>query len=171
MNENHYSNNTNWLERIANTQQIQQILELNGKIQQFGLVLNEEDIRTLMTDRKDSLKEQQRVEFGEGILAKLLISFCDSPYIDQENLVDIMGRLQEIFYEYKNESLDELSDDELIAFMREKFDKECQGSVDFLEETVLEAFARMIREYGQNQLEYYKDMEKYDEFEEEDGFM
>ena len=54
-------------------------------------------------------------------------------------------RLQESFYLYKNESLDELTDDELLEFMKEAFDGRCQGSLEYLEETVLEEFARNIR--------------------------
>ena len=46
---------------------------------------------------------------------------------------------------YKNESLDELSDDELITVMRNAFDEECQGSLQYLEETYLEEFARNLR--------------------------
>ena len=99
----------------------------------------------LVEKRLESLKEQRRVEFGEGILSKLIFTFCDSPYLDQGNYADIIAQLQEIFYLYKNESMDELSDDELLSLMKEAFDGECQGSLDFLQETVLEKYARKIR--------------------------
>ena len=41
--------------------------------------------------------------------------------------------------------MDELTDDELIEYMRKSFDETCQGSLDYLEETCLEEFARNIR--------------------------
>ena len=85
------------------------------------------------------------MEFGEGILKKLILAFCDSSYIYQENYVDTLIRLQEIFYLYKNESMDELTDDELIDYMRESFEEKCQGSLEHLEDTCLEEFAREIR--------------------------
>ena len=46
---------------------------------------------------------------------------------------------------YANESLDELSDDELIEYMKKHFDDDCQGSLEYLEDTCLEDFARSIR--------------------------
>ena len=47
-------------------------------------------------------QKQKRVEFGEGIVPKIIYEFCDSNYIDQNNYVDTIIRLQEIFYLYKN---------------------------------------------------------------------
>ena len=82
---------------------------------------------------------------GIGVIEKLIYAFCDSPYIYQENYADTLSRLQDIFYLYKNESMDELTDDELIEYMRKSFDETCQGSLDYLEETCLEKFARNIR--------------------------
>ena len=78
-------------------------------------------------------------------MPKLIYTFCDSPYLYQDNYVEYITRFQEIFYLYKNESLDDVSDDELLQIMKEHFDGECQGSLDYLEETCLEAFARSIR--------------------------
>ena len=131
------------------------INELNEKINQFELSLSREDGKVLLDDRKFSLHNMQRVEFGEGSLPKLIMAFCDSSYINQDDFVEYIGRLQDIFYEYKNESLDELTDDELIDVMRNKFEGECQGSVDFLEETILDQIAREIRMRGQAYFERY----------------
>ena len=128
--------------------QIQSVLETNAYTQRFGLSLSEEDVAVLVKERKNTLIEQQRVEFGETILSKLIDTFCDSPYISQSDYVDTISRLQEIFYLYKNESLDVLTDDELLEFMKEAFDGQCQGSLEYLEETALEEFARNIRIEG-----------------------
>lgn len=68
------------------------------------------------------MREQQRVEFGESILPKLIDTFYDSPYISQSSYSDTCIRLQEIFYLYKNETMDEMTDDELLEFMKEQFD-------------------------------------------------
>ncbi len=56
----------------------------------------------------------------------------------QENYADTLMRLQDIFYLYKNESLDELTDDELLEYMKEKFDGICAGDLDYLEGTELD---------------------------------
>lgn len=123
----------------------QEILETNTYTCQFGLSLTEAEIQVLMDARKQCLKEQQRVEFGEGILKKMIYAFCDSDYIYQENYADTLVALQDIFYLYKNESMDDLTDDELIAYMRKNFDELCQGSLEYLADTCLENFARKIR--------------------------
>ena len=68
------------------------------------------------------MREQQRVEFGESILPKLIDTFYDAPYISQSSYPDTCIRLQEIFYLYKNETMDEMTDDELLEFMKEQFD-------------------------------------------------
>lgn len=144
-----------WLNIISEKKQIASILRTNDEIGTFGLCLSEKDVKLLLEERKRRLNETQRVEFGEGILPKLIYTFCDSPFIYQDNLIDVIGRLQDIFYEYKNESIDMLSDDELIEFMKKEFDGQCNGSLEQLEETILEEFARNIRVHGQNFLEHY----------------
>ena len=129
----------------------------NQKTERFGLSLTQEEAKLLVERKMECFKEQQRVEFRETILSKLIDTFCDSPYISQSDYVDTISGLQEIFYLYKNESLDVLTDDELLEFMKEAFDGKCQGSLEYLEETVLEEFARNIRIEGLNALEsYYK---------------
>ena len=135
----------NWLQLMSEQNQLENVMETNRFTQKFGLSLSDEEAEILVADRRDSLQEQRRVEFGEGILPKLIFAFCDSPYIYQDNYVDTIGRLQDIFYLYKNESMDEATDDELIEFMKEQFEGECQGSLEHLEDTSLEQFARDIR--------------------------
>ena len=135
----------NWLQLMSEQNQLENVMETNRFTQKFGLSLSDEEAEILVMDRRESLHEQRRVEFGEGILPKLIFAFCDSPYIYQDNYVDTIGRLQDIFYLYKNESMDEATDDELIDFMKEQFEGECQGSLEHLKDTSLEQFARDIR--------------------------
>lgn len=136
-----------WMLLADESKQAAAVKAANDYTQKFGLVLNEEEASLLFAERREVLKKQQRVEFGEGILPKLIFAFCDSPYIYQDNYAETLGRLQEIFYFYKNESMDEFTDDELIEAMKDLFDGECQGSLDYLEDTGLERLARNAR-YG-----------------------
>lgn len=119
--------------------------ETNSYTHQFGLTLSDSDIQMLLSRRTESLAEQRRIEFGNGILDKIIFTFCDSEFIYQENYAETLAELQDIFYLYKNESLDELTDEELLETMREAFDRECHGSLEYLAETCLEQFARGIR--------------------------
>lgn len=59
------------------------LMQCNEKTESFGLSLTEEDAHELVLCRNASLKKYRRVEFGEGILDKLIFTFCDSQYINQ----------------------------------------------------------------------------------------
>lgn len=135
----------NWMQLLQQQNQLKYLMETNHASKVYGLVLTKEDAEIILQERSRALREQKRVEFGEGILPKLIYEFCDSPYLDQEHYVDILIRLQDIFYQYKNEMMDEITDDELLHFMKEQFDEVCFGDLDYLEGTCLSNFAQAIR--------------------------
>lgn len=135
----------NWLELATKQTQMTQFLETNRYTEKFGLSLSQEDAKLLAQSRTETLKREQRVEFGAGILPKIIETFCDSAYMMQDNYRDSLIRLQDIFYLYKNEMLDEITDDELLEFMREQFENVCFGDFDYLEGTCLYIFAQAIR--------------------------
>lgn len=130
---------------ISEKNQVQAIVALNPRTEHFGLALTEEEAGRLVAVCRENLREQRRVEFGEGILPKLIEAFCDSSYIDSNNYMETVSRLAEIFYLFKNETADELTDDELIEFMREQFETVCFGDFDYLEGTCLDIFAKAVR--------------------------
>lgn len=150
-------------------QKTQAILELracNHLTGQYGLSLSETQIANLVAQRFEVLQNTGRIEFGTGVLKKLVEAFCDSVYITQENYEETLATLQELFYIYKNESLDTLSDDELIDFMRSNFDGPCQGSIEYLGDTSLEALCRNAR-YAKGGI-VFTDEDEYGEDEPED---
>ena len=51
------------------------MLQTNRTTEQFGLVLTEEDARLILEERNNLLREQKRVEFKEGIAAKIIYEF------------------------------------------------------------------------------------------------
>lgn len=136
---------TNFLEQLNFQTQLTIVLDTNQYTSQFGLALTQEDARLLLTERQNTLKEQKRIEFGASILPRLIYEFCDSAYIRQEDYVDTLIQLQDIFFLYKNEMLDEITDDELLHFMKEQFETVCYGDLDYLAGTCLELFAQAIR--------------------------
>ena len=147
--------------------QLEKVIETNKTTEQFGLVLSEQDAKLILEERKDTLQKQKRVEFGEGIVPKIIYEFCDSNYIDQNNYVDTIIRLQEIFYLYKNEMQDEITDDELLHLMKEQFELICFGDLDYLEGTCLANFAQAIRAGydGYKNSDGYGEYSKFDEVE------
>ena len=135
----------NWMELAAGRAQVAQILDTNQWTGKYGLVLSKEDAKELMEKRRQTLRETKRVEFGKGILPKIIYEFCDSAYIHQSDYAETLAKLQEIFFHYKNEMMDEISDEELLHFMKEQFETICEGDLDYLAGTCLSIFAQAVR--------------------------
>ena len=122
-----------------------EIIECNEVTRDYSLKLNEEDVKEIIKTRNIALEKSGRIEFNGQIINKLIIAFRDSPYISQHNYSETINELVEIFYNYKNETLDFIGDEELIEIMKEYFDNYCQGSLELLEGKVLYKIADNIR--------------------------
>ena len=120
----------------------QELRDCNAYSVRFGLTLRENDIAELVASRAEALRAAGRIEFGGGILPKLIRAFCDSPFIMQEDYAAMLAELQEAFYRFKNEATDRLTDDELIGLMVNAFNGRAQGSAEYLAEISLEALLR-----------------------------
>lgn len=120
------------------------LLAYNEKTEKFGLSLTQEEAEELVASRNESLKEHQRIEFGEGILDKLIYVFCDSQYISQNNYLEQLKKLQDVFYFFKNECKDKLTDEELIQFMKEQYEDVCMGDIQYLADTCLVRLAQAV---------------------------
>lgn len=111
----------------------------------YGLELTEKDITELVEQRGQALRSTGRIEFGGGILPKLIRAFCRSPYVDRYNYAAVLGDLQDAFYYFKNESEDRFSDDDLIEFMEKVFNGQAHGSTEVLTTISLEELCRWAR--------------------------
>ena len=94
--------NANWLESADSSVQEERLLALNDRLAEYGMVLSAEDVREILVERRVALREAERVELGESIAPRLVEAFYDSDYIDRQNFVAMVIRLQEIFFLYKN---------------------------------------------------------------------
>ena len=152
---------------LIQKQAVDEIEKCNEYTSKFGLTLSRQDAIRLVETRNSSLKSCGRIEFGGGVIDKLIKEFCDSPYISKHNYVETLNELIEIFYFYKNETLDLISDDELIKYMKNSFDGKCQGSLELLAERELDKMARNLR-YGYvpdySEDEVYKEEDEDDEY-------
>ncbi|MDU7455287.1 MULTISPECIES: DUF6323 family protein [Clostridium] len=137
------------IQNMKKKQLAMEIKKCNEVTMRYGVTLSDTQIENLINKRFESLKSTGRVEFGDGILKELIEAFCDSPYIIQENYEETLEELQDIFYFFKGEAMDQIADDELIEFMKEYFNGECQGSIEYLSGTNLEELCRDTR-YGLN---------------------
>lgn len=155
--------------REQEKQQAAKVFEMNQKTEKYGLTLSREEAGRLVAAKNHTLMQQRRVEFTEGILPKLIFCFCDSPYLNRQNYAEVLEELQDIFFGFKNEAMDLLTDDELLHFMKEQFDGICYGSTQYLAGTCLERFARAVRAGYQG----YRETEGegiYGDFSEEQGW-
>lgn len=110
-----------------------------------GLTLTEADITELVELRGQALQKTGRVEFGGGILPKLIRAFCKSPYVDRYNYAAVLGDLQDAFYYFKNECEDRFTDDELIEYMASVFNGRAEGASETLTSISLEELCRWAR--------------------------
>jgi len=147
---------------LAEKQAAEEIEKCNELTSRYGLTLSRAEAIELVRTRSNALKSSGRIEFGGGVIHKIIREFCDSPYISMYNYTETIHGLIEMFYYYKNETMDLMSDDELIKFMKDSFDGKCQGSLDLLSERELANMARNLR-YGYP-LDYSEDKMEEDEY-------
>ncbi len=145
-----------------------EIIKCNEFTEKFGLTLTREQAAELVETRSISLKDNCRVEFGGGVIDKIIKGFCDSPYITMQNYTHTLHELVEMFYYYKNETMDLITDDDLIKFMKSAFDGVCQGSLELLSGRELFRLAKNLRfglpaDYSE---EYFSDNELLEDEEE-----
>lgn len=136
-----------------------EILTCNTVTSEYGLILREEDVKELLQTRIEALNRSGRIEFNGEIINKIILIFSNSPYISQYNYASTINELVEIFYNYKNETLDYISDDELIEIMKDFFDNYCQGSLELLEGKVLYKIADNIRNGVKDYTDIYSEKE------------
>ena len=69
----------------ALTRSIQALTQANQITSQYGLVLTEQQMLSLLQQRQEALEATGRVEFGDGVLHLLAERFCDSPFLCPAN--------------------------------------------------------------------------------------
>jgi hypothetical protein len=130
---------------LIQKQAVAELEKCNDLTVQFGLKLSQRDIVELVETRSLALSNNGRIEFGGGVIVKIIREFCDSPYLLMYNYAETLHDLIEMFYYYKNETLDLISDDDLIKFMKKSYDGICQGSLELLSGRELARMARNLR--------------------------
>lgn len=114
-----------------------EILACNEFTREYGLSLNSSQVMRLIETQSSALKNTGRIEFGNGVVHKLIVNFCNSPYMSRENYEDVLHELTELFYILKNETGDRFGDDFIICRMKEAFNGECRGATELLYEYLL----------------------------------
>lgn len=144
---------------VAQQLAVAEIIACNQTTSRYGLILKETEAAELALTRSEVLEKLGRIEFTGGIINKLIMEFCDSPYLSQSNYAETLHDLIETFYYFKNETLEDLDDDELISLMKKSFDLSCNGSVELLQVRDMEILARKMRHGIDNQDDLKEELE------------
>ena len=120
-----------------------EILDLNEKSQIYGLTLNKEDVKEIINSRDNTLKNYGRIELDIGITKMIIENLYKSQYTDKDDYVYAINDLHEVFYYLKNETLDQISDIEIIDIIDEVYNN-CSGRIDIVQEKC-EEFAKSYR--------------------------
>ena len=136
---------------------LEELRGVNETGARFGLRLSEQGMLEIAQARTRALVDHGRVELGESAVRRIEDGFCDSPYLLQEDYEATLLELVDAFYYFKNECGEQLTDDELIGAMRERYDA-YDGSVEAVIGTSLESLCR-ARRFG---------FEEEDDWEEDD---
>lgn len=120
-----------------------EILDLNKKSQVYGLTLNKEDVKEIINSRDNTLKNYGRIELDIGITKMIIENLYKSQYTDKDDYVYAINDLHEVFYYLKNETLDQISDIEIIDIIDEVYNN-CSGRIDIVQEKC-EEFAKSYR--------------------------
>lgn len=83
----------------------------------------------LLAARERTLCETGRVEFG-GVLEALAFALSDSPYLDNAAYPETLETMQELFYYFKGECAELLTDEELIAALVLLYNEGVCGSAE-----------------------------------------
>ena len=125
---------------------LHELAACNQVTERYGLSLSTQDAQVLVAGRLESLRAAERVEFGGGVAQDLVLGFCSSPYVSQRTFVQTILELQDLFYGFRNESLEQIPDDELIETMRSLYDNVAHGDLELLAEALFDGLARHVRD-------------------------
>ncbi|MCE5195533.1 MAG: DUF6323 family protein [Negativicutes bacterium] len=130
---------------LLQKQAVNEILGLNQVTRQYGLTLSQSQAVELVETRALALRQTGRIEIGGGVIDKMISAFADSPFLTSYNYAETLNDFIELFYYFKNETLEQVSDDDLIRYMSKAFNGVCQGSLELLAGRELVRMAHNIR--------------------------
>ena len=105
------------------------ILKINDQSSVYGLTLTHDDVEEVIKSRGYSLKTYGRIDLNMDTKKKIINKIYTSQYTDKDDYVEIINELQDVFYYLKNETLDKISDDEIIDLIGEFYEKG-DGKID-----------------------------------------
>lgn len=109
-----------------------ELLEANHELKRHNYALTASDAAQILIARSRTLSNQGRVELNLSVTKDLIKRLSESDYITQENFVDTVNDLYEIFHLIKNFTSDYVGDDEVIDAIMNFYNGVCGGSSELL---------------------------------------
>ena len=134
-----------WFHPVQMEQTKAELIRCNQITERYGLSLTEGEMQQLALRRTEALHAAGRIEFGSGILEKLARAFCDSPYLEQMEYAETLAQLQELFYLFKTECMERVSDDALVEAMRLIYNEAVHGDLTRLADADRNTIYRIVR--------------------------
>lgn len=110
-----------------------EILNLNEKSQEYGLILTPDDVDNIVKSRNHTLNSYGRIDLNMDVTKEIMEILYKSQFTDKDDYVEMINDLVEIFYFLKNETFDEISDKEIIEIIGE-FYEETRGRIDNIQD-------------------------------------
>lgn len=110
-----------------------EILNLNERSQEYGLILTPDDVDNIVKSRNHTLNSYGRIDLNMDVTKEIMEILYKSQFTDKDDYVEMINDLVEIFYFLKNETLDEISDKEIIEIIGE-FYEETRGRIDNIQD-------------------------------------
>ena len=110
-----------------------EILNLNERSQEYGLILTPDDVDNIVKSRNHTLNSYGRIDLNMDVTKEIMEILYKSKFTDKDDYVEMINDLVEIFYFLKNETFDEISDKEIIEIIGE-FYEETRGRIDNIQD-------------------------------------
>lgn len=110
-----------------------EILNLNERSQEYGLILTPDDVDNIVKSRNHTLNSYGRIDLNMDVTKEIMEILYKSQFTDKDDYVEMINDLVEIFYFLKNETFDEISDKEIIEIIGE-FYEETRGRIDNIQD-------------------------------------
>ena len=135
---------------------IQNLVDLNAKANNYGLVITETIAREIAVYRSEALIENERFETNSNAISRLTSAFLETRYLNQDDFASTIGEIINLFYLIKNETGNLISDDDLICELLKVFTETCFGSLEIMQSKGLE---KILRRYKLGDTDIWDDYE------------
>ena len=122
----------NSLSKLQESNSISEIYKLNDDLKTHNLALSAKDAKDIIKTRNNVLKAQGRIELNLDVMKSIIKELGKSSYVNQDNLVETISDMYEVFHYVKNSTSDFLCDEEILKTIMFFYNTVYGGSVELI---------------------------------------